>query len=57
VGIQGSVEEMFASAEQVAREEGYLLPGATVVVTAGVKHPGQKIRPTTNTIHCLTYQE
>jgi pyruvate kinase len=57
VGIHGSVEEMFASAEEVAREEGYLLPGATVVVTAGVKHPGEKVRPTTNTIHCLTYQD
>jgi pyruvate kinase len=57
VGIQGSVEEMFASAEEVARKEGYLLPGATVVVTAGVRHPGEKGVPTTNTIHCLTYQE
>jgi len=57
VGIHGSVEEMFSSAEKVAREEGYLLPGATVVVTAGVKRPGEEGVPTTNTIHCLTYKE
>jgi pyruvate kinase len=54
VGVSGSVEEMFASAEEIARREGYLDKGDTVVVTAGVKYPGEAGIPTTNTIHCVT---
>jgi pyruvate kinase len=54
VGVQGSIEEMFASAEDVARRDGYLQEGDTVVITAGVKHPGEEGIPTTNTIHCVT---
>lgn len=52
--VRGSIEEMFASAEEVARREGYLGAGKTVVVTAGVKALGEKGAPTTNTIHCVT---
>ena len=54
VGVQGGIEEMFASSEGVAREEGYLGEGSTVVVTAGLKDPGEQGAPTTNTIHCVT---
>jgi pyruvate kinase len=54
VGVRGSIEEMFFSAEDVARREGYLEEGDTVVVTAGVKYPGEEGIPTTNTIHCVT---
>jgi pyruvate kinase len=54
VGVRGSVEEMFALALEVAREAGYLGPGDTVVVTAGVKNPGDEGVPITNTIHCVT---
>ncbi|RJP31070.1 MAG: pyruvate kinase [Actinobacteria bacterium] len=54
VGVQGSIEEMFAAAEDVAAEEGLLGPGDTVVVTAGVKERGEEGVPTTNTIHCVT---
>jgi pyruvate kinase len=53
VGVRGSIEEMFATAEDVARQEGLLGPGKTVVVTAGV-NPGEEGIPTTNTIHCVT---
>jgi len=54
VGVRGSIEEMFAAAEDVAREEGFLGPGDTVVVTAGVREKGEEGIPTTNTIHCVT---
>jgi len=54
VGVRGSIEEMFAAAEDVAREEGLLGPGDTVVVTAGVREKGEEGIPTTNTIHCVT---
>ncbi len=54
VGVRGSIEEMFSSAEDVARREGYLQDGDTVVITAGVKHPGEEGVPTTNTIHFVT---
>jgi pyruvate kinase len=54
VGVRGSIEEMFVAAEDVAREEGFLGPGDTVVVTAGVKERGEEGMPTTNTIHCVT---
>lgn len=54
VGVRGGVEEMFDSAEEVAEREGYLGPGDTVVITAGVKLAGEEGVPTTNTIHCLT---
>ncbi len=45
---------MFATAEEVARQEGLLGPGDTVVITAGVKDAGEAGKPTTNTIHCVT---
>jgi pyruvate kinase len=54
VGVRGSIEEMFATAEDVARQEGLLGPSDTVVVTAGVKEAGEEGVPTTNTIHCVT---
>jgi threonine synthase len=54
VGVQGGIEEMFASSEGVAREEGYLGEGSTAVVTAGLKDPSEEGVPTTNTIHCVT---
>ena len=54
VGVRGSIEEMLAAAEDVAREEGFLEPGDTVVVTAGVKERDEEGIPTTNTIHCVT---
>ena len=53
VKVRGNIEEMFAIAEDVARQEGYLGSGDTVVVTAGVKDPGEGGIPTTNTIHCV----
>jgi pyruvate kinase len=52
--VQGSIDEILASARGVAKEEGYLGEGDTVVVTAGVKDPGREGTPTTNTIHCIT---
>jgi pyruvate kinase len=54
VGVRGSIEEMFATAGELARSEGLLSPGDTAVVTAGVKDAGQEGMPTTNTIHCIT---
>jgi pyruvate kinase len=54
VGVQGGIEEMLSSAEDVARREGYLQDGDTVVITAGVKRAGEEGVPTTNTIHCVT---
>lgn len=54
VGVRGSVDEMFAFSEQVARREGFLEAGKTLVITAGVKAPGEKGLPTTNTIHCVS---
>ncbi|MFW6113360.1 MAG: pyruvate kinase [Actinomycetota bacterium] len=53
VGLRGGIEKIFTAAKKVAVEEGYLLPGNTVVVTAGVKIPGEEGLPTTNTIHCI----
>ncbi|MEW6553430.1 MAG: pyruvate kinase [Actinomycetota bacterium] len=54
VEVRGSIEEMFATAEEVARKEGLLGPGDTVVVTAGVKDAAEVGKPTTNTIHCVS---
>jgi pyruvate kinase len=54
IKVLGRIEEVFASAEKVAKEYGYLNPGDTVVMTAGLTSPGQKGIPTTNTIHCIT---
>ena len=54
VGVRSGLEEIFASAQEVAKKEGYLEPGDTVVMTAGLEAPGQKGTPTTNTIHCIT---
>ncbi len=54
VGVRGSIEEMLAAAEDVAREEGFLEPGDTAVVTAGVKEKDEEGVPTTNIIHYVT---
>jgi pyruvate kinase len=54
VDLHPGLEQIFSSAREVARKKGYLLAGDTVVMTAGVKSPGQKGIPTTNTIHCIT---
>lgn len=54
VEVRGSIEEMFATAEEVARQEGLLGSEDTVVITAGVKDAGEAGKPTTNTIHCVT---
>jgi pyruvate kinase len=52
VPVQGSVEEIFSSAEEAARRLGFLEKGRPVVVTAGIRKPGKGI-PTTDTIHCI----
>jgi len=54
VGVHGGVEATFRAAEEVAREAGLFERGQTLVITAGLKAPGQKGIPTTNTIHCVT---
>jgi pyruvate kinase len=54
VEVRGSIEEMFATAREVASQEGLLGPGDMVVVTAGVKDAVETGKPTTNTIHCVT---
>lgn len=54
VGVHGGVEEVFAAAEEVARNAGLLPAGSTAVVTAGIKAPGEEGRPITNTIHCIS---
>lgn len=54
VEVGGGIEETFASAGELARREGYLKPGDTVVITAGLKYPGEEGIPTTNTINCVT---
>ncbi|MBC7246212.1 MAG: pyruvate kinase [Actinobacteria bacterium] len=54
VEVHGGVEETLDAAKQVAREEGLFAPGQTLVITAGLKAPGQTGMPTTNTIHCIT---
>ncbi len=53
VPVQGSVAEIFASAEEAARGWGFLDGGRPVVVTAGLRKPGEGI-PTTDTIHCIS---
>jgi pyruvate kinase len=53
VGVHGSIEDMLATAEEVAREEGLLTRGGTAVVTAGIKPSGERGTPDTNTIHCI----
>ena len=53
VGMRGGMEEVFAAAEEMASREGYLSPGDAVVITAGIKGPGEEGVPTTNTIHCV----
>jgi pyruvate kinase len=53
VGVHGSVEHIFTTAKEVAEREGYLGAGDTVVITAGLKTPGEQGIPTTNTIHCI----
>ncbi|MGQ9476580.1 MAG: pyruvate kinase [Actinomycetota bacterium] len=55
--VRGSVEEAFDAARSLARREGYIKPGDAVVITAGLKYPGQEGLPTTNTISCLTEGE
>jgi len=54
VEVKGNIKEVFTTAEEVARQEGLLAAGDTVVVTAGVKGACDEGRPTTNTIHCIT---
>jgi pyruvate kinase len=53
VETRGSMEEIMASAREVAIKEGLLGPGERVVVTAGIQEPGKGGIPTTNTIHCI----
>jgi pyruvate kinase len=55
--VRGSVEEAFAAARTLARQEGYVRTGDTVVITAGLKYPGAEGLPTTNTISCVTEGE
>ncbi len=57
VEVRGSAEETFNAARSLAREEGFVRPGDTVVITAGLKYPGTGGLPTTNTISCLTVRE
>ena len=54
VGVSGGVEETLDAAKEVAREAGLFETGQTLVITAGLKAPGQMGVPTTNTIHCVT---
>jgi pyruvate kinase len=54
VAVRGRIDDILASAREVAKKEGYLQDGDTVVVTAGVEIPKRKGVPTTNTIHCIT---
>ncbi len=54
VQVRGSIEEMFATARDIASREGLLGAGDTIVVTAGVKEGDGEGIPTTNTIHCVT---
>jgi len=54
VGVRGGVEDMLSAAEEVARREGLLAQGDKLVVTAGVKSPGEEGVPITNTIHCVS---
>lgn len=54
VEVHGGVEETLDKAKEVAREAGLFEHGQTLVITAGLKAPGQTGIPTTNTIHCIT---
>ncbi|MDY6794425.1 MAG: pyruvate kinase [Actinomycetota bacterium] len=53
VEMHGGADDIFAAAEEVASGEGYLPPGSTVVVTAGLGKGGEGSMPTTDTIHCI----
>lgn len=55
--VEGDTRGMFLSAGEAARAEGLAAAGDTVVVTAGIKKPGEEGAPTTNTIHCLAIEE
>ncbi|MBC7231068.1 MAG: pyruvate kinase [Actinobacteria bacterium] len=51
-GMAGGADRMFIAAEEAARAEGLAEAGDVVVITAGVKRPGEEGMPVTNTIHC-----